>query len=67
MALAARETSSLVALAGMQPAVAATAPASAAAKTALAARPAVPGGENTQRFLTMYDKIHDPANGYFSP
>ena len=20
-----------------------------------------------QRFLTMYNKLHDPANGYFSP
>ena len=67
VALAALGTSSLVALAGMQPAIAATAPASAAAKTALAAPAAVPGGENTQRFLTMYNKIHDPANGYFSP
>lgn len=24
-------------------------------------------GEYTQRFLELYDKIHDPANGYFSP
>ena len=66
VALAALGTSSLVALAGMQPALAATSTTSAAAKTALVVPAAVTGGEYTQRFLTMYNKIHDPANGYFS-
>ncbi|MEP7766125.1 glycoside hydrolase family 48 protein, partial [Sanguibacter sp. 25GB23B1] len=70
-AVAALGAGSIVALAGLQPAQAtpvrtAAAAASPAPAAALpAADPAT--GEYTQRFLEMYDKIHDPANGYFSP
>jgi glycosyl hydrolase family 48/cellulose binding protein with CBM2 domain/Big-like domain-containing protein len=28
---------------------------------------AAPANEYDERFLTMYNKLHDPANGYFSP
>jgi hypothetical protein len=52
----------LAALAAVQPASARpTAPATQAAVTVAV------DGEYTQRFLELYDKIHDPANGYFSP
>ena len=34
---------------------------------AAAAAAAAPTGEYAQRFLAQYDKIKDPANGYFSP
>ena len=60
---AALGASSLVAVCGMQPALA-TAPAST---TVVPAATTVATTEYTQRFLTMYNKIHDPANGYFSP
>lgn len=65
-ALAVVGASSLVALAGMQPAAAASST-PIAATSALVAPAAVTGGEYAQRFLTMYTKIHDSANGYFSP
>ncbi|WP_454044308.1 glycoside hydrolase family 48 protein [Cellulosimicrobium sp. Marseille-Q8652] len=52
----------LVAFAAAQPASAEpTAPAAEAAVTLAV------DGEHTQRFLELYAKIHDPANGYFSP
>jgi hypothetical protein len=65
--------SSLVAVCGMTPALAATptaaVPAAAPAVAAPAAAPAAVAvdGEYTQRFLELYEDIHDPANGYFSP
>lgn len=34
---------------------------------AAVAAPLAVAGEYTDRFLEMYDKLHDPANGYFSP
>ena len=71
MALATLGTSSLLAVAGMQPALAATGGGSLpAAVTVPAASPvklAASDGEYAQRFLAQYDKIKDPANGYFSP
>ncbi|NTW39661.1 MAG: exoglucanase [Cellulomonadaceae bacterium] len=61
-ASAALGASSLIAVCGLQPAFAAPPVTSAVAPAAVAAV----SGEYAQRFLTMYDKIHDPANGYFS-
>ncbi|GAA3815885.1 exoglucanase CbhB [Cellulomonas soli] len=82
VALAALGTSSILAVAGLTPAVAAARSGSPGATSALAADvpaalpAALPAGapaavvgvdgEYTQRFLTMYNKIKDPANGYFS-
>jgi hypothetical protein len=34
---------------------------------AAVAAPLAVAGEYTDRFLEMYEKLHDPANGYFSP
>lgn len=48
------------------PASAGPAPAALAAPAATTAV-ALVDGEYTQRFLELYDKVHDPANGYFSP
>ncbi|GEK17385.1 hypothetical protein CPE01_11180 [Cellulomonas persica] len=69
MALAALSVSSLLA-AGITPASAATGggslPATVSVPAASPVRAAV-DGEYAQRFLEQYDKIKDPANGYFSP
>ena len=60
--------SSLLAICGMQAAHAALPAAVPATIAVPAAAPvATADGEYTQRFLTMYKKIKDPANGYFSP
>jgi len=70
VALATIGTSSLLAITGMQPALAATGGGSLpAAVTVPAASPVkfAADGEYAQRFLAQYDKIKDPANGYFSP
>ena len=72
VATATLSAASLLAICGIQPAMAATGAAAAlpATVTVPAAAPlaaAVPDGEYTQRFLTMYNKIKNPANGYFSP
>ncbi|MFD6137726.1 glycoside hydrolase family 48 protein [Isoptericola sp. NPDC060257] len=49
-------------------ALAAAGPSAAApAASVTAERTLLVDGEYTQRFLELYDKIHDPANGYFSP
>ncbi|MBB2922241.1 glycoside hydrolase family 48 protein [Cellulomonas cellasea] len=64
-AVSALGVSSLVAVCGMQPALASPAPAAAAPAVAPAA--IEEGGEYQQRFLEMYRDIKDPANGYFSP
>ncbi len=61
VATATLSAASLLTLCGIQPAVAATAPAAAPVQAA------APTGEYAQRFLAQYDKIKDPANGYFSP
>ncbi|GAA1971362.1 hypothetical protein GCM10009718_03780 [Isoptericola halotolerans] len=58
-------SATVVALAAAVPAGAAPPP--AAAPIAVAADDLDTGGEYTQRFLELYDKVHDPANGYFSP
>ena len=63
VAVATMGASALVAVIGLRPAIAAVSTAS----PALSAAAAVTGGEYAQRFLTMYNKIHDSANGYFSP
>ena len=69
VALAALSVSSLLA-AGITPASAATGggslPATVSVPAASPVRAAV-DGEYAQRFLEQYDKIKDPANGYFSP
>ncbi|MCA5893344.1 cellulose binding domain-containing protein [Isoptericola sp. NEAU-Y5] len=49
----------------LTPALAVDAGAEVAAGVEVAAVAA--DGEYTQRFLELYDKVHDPANGYFSP
>jgi len=54
----------LAAFAAVQPASAEPAAPAAAPQAAVAL---AADGEYTQRFLELYDKIHDPANGYFSP
>jgi chitodextrinase len=70
-ALALLGASSLLAIAGVTSAQAATPsliqalPSGVKLAAPLAA--ASTNDEYKQRFLTMYDKIHDPANGYFSP
>jgi len=71
VAAATLSASSLMAACLVQPAMAAPAPASPAVTIQLpGAAPlavtAATDGEYTQRFLTMYKKIKDPANGYFS-
>lgn len=67
-ALAASATLAATAFAAVQPANAGPAePAGAASTAPVAPVAAVADGESTQRFLELYDKIHDPANGYFSP
>ncbi|OCI30203.1 glycoside hydrolase family 48 protein [Oerskovia enterophila] len=63
---------SLLALAAVQPAGAAPAAegtprASTTVSTATAAPRVAVSSEYAERFLEMYDEIHDPANGYFSP
>ncbi|WP_421735160.1 glycoside hydrolase family 48 protein [Cellulomonas sp.] len=65
VATATLSAASLLAICGVQPAMAATPAVPAAAPAAVAA--AAPTGEYAQRFLAQYDKIKDPANGYFSP
>ncbi len=59
---------SLLATVGLVP-TAGTAPAAAqpAAATVRTAADPIVDGAYTQRFLDMYEDIHDPANGYFSP
>jgi hypothetical protein len=54
----------LAALVAAVPAGAAPPP---AASAATAVEDLDTDGEYTQRFLELYDKVHDPANGYFSP
>jgi chitodextrinase len=71
-ALAVLGASSLLAIAGMQPAMAAAPPSLVRAlpsnvKLAAPLAAATTNDDYKQRFLTMYNKIHDPANGYFSP
>ena len=65
VATATLSAASLLAICGVQPAMAATPAVPAAAPAAVAA--AAPTGEYAQRFLAQYKKIKDPANGYFSP
>ncbi|WP_402467467.1 glycoside hydrolase family 48 protein [Isoptericola aurantiacus] len=61
-------SATLAALVAAVPAGAATTPAvPAAAPVATALGDLETDGEYTQRFLELYDKIHDPDNGYFSP
>ncbi|ACZ30184.1 glycoside hydrolase family 48 [Xylanimonas cellulosilytica DSM 15894] len=58
----------LAAIAATGPAASALGvPSSVSAATDAAASAVLADGEYTQRFLELYDKIHDPANGYFSP
>ncbi|WP_125776001.1 glycoside hydrolase family 48 protein [Antribacter gilvus] len=54
----------LAGFAAVQPATAAAPVAGSPTKAEVTA---LVDGEYTQRFLQLYDKIHDPANGYFSP
>ena len=63
---------SLLALAAVQPAGAAPAVeralrASTTVSTATVTPRVAVSSEYAERFLEMYDEIHDPANGYFSP
>lgn len=60
--------SSFLAVAGITPAIAAAGAGQPATVTVPAASPvrAAVDGEYAQRFLAQYDKIKDPANGYFS-
>ncbi|WP_066584134.1 glycoside hydrolase family 48 protein [Cellulomonas timonensis] len=68
LALAAGGAASCVAWAGIGPAFAAP-PAPAAVVAAAPVKTAVTTAstEYAQRFLDLYNEIHDPANGYFSP
>ncbi|WP_130779961.1 glycoside hydrolase family 48 protein [Cellulomonas biazotea] len=68
VAVATVGVSSFLAVAGITPAIAAAGTGQPATVTVPAASPlrAAVDGEYAQRFLTQYDKIKDPANGYFS-
>ncbi|MBT0994103.1 cellulose binding domain-containing protein [Cellulomonas sp. DKR-3] len=67
VALATLSVSSLLAATGISPATAAPGalPSTLSVPAAAPVRAAV-DGEYAQRFLAQYDKIKDPANGYFS-
>jgi chitodextrinase len=67
VAMATLSVSSLLAATGISPATAATGtlPSTVSVPAASPVRAAV-DGEYAQRFLAQYDKIKDPANGYFS-
>ena len=60
------ERSSLLAICGVQPAMAATPAARGGRRPGRGPVAAMPTGEYAQRFLAQYKKIKDPANGYFS-
>ncbi|WP_052105593.1 glycoside hydrolase family 48 protein, partial [Cellulomonas bogoriensis] len=62
MVLATVAASSLVAAAGLG-----TAGAAAGAAPGAVGAASTLSSEYAERFLELYDKIHDPANGYFSP
>ncbi|GEK20427.1 hypothetical protein CXY01_09470 [Cellulomonas xylanilytica] len=66
MATATLSAASLLAICGVSPAMAAPAPATVTVPAAAPVKAAVPDGEYAERFLAQYDKIKDPANGYFS-
>lgn len=68
VAVATVGVSSFLATAGITPALAAAGAGSPATVTVPAASPvrAAVDGEYANRFLAQYDKIKDPANGYFS-
>jgi len=66
VATATLSAASLLAICGIQPAMAAG-PASVSVPAAAPVKAAVADGEYAQRFLTQYEKLKDPANGYFSP
>ena len=73
VATATLSAASLLALCGVSPAMAAPAPATFVVPAASLVQAATPvqaaaiDGEYAQRFLAQYNKIKDPANGYFSP
>ncbi|MBO3083131.1 exoglucanase CbhB [Cellulomonas fengjieae] len=66
VATATLSAASLLAICGIQPAMAAG-PATVSVPAAAPVKAAVADGEYAQRFLTQYEKIKNPANGYFSP
>ncbi len=66
MATATLSAASLLAICGISPAMAASAPATVSVPAAAPVKAAVADGEYAQRFLTQYEKIKNPANGYFS-
>ena len=66
VATATLSAASLLAICGVSPAMAASAPATVVVPAAAPVKAAVADGEYAQRFLAQYKKIKDPANGYFS-